>query len=107
MMTMLLVAGNIVCMAESERDLQQMINILHSPYDAWHLEVNVNKTKVVNFRGPSSMKTDHIFTFGVSTIETVSQYKYLSLVLTEDSDFNATAKMVAQAAGRVLGLLIA
>lgn len=49
----------------------------------------------------------NVFKCGHSVIEYASSYVYLGITLTEYLDYSITAKVVAQRAGRALGLLIA
>ncbi|WAQ95327.1 hypothetical protein MAR_028017 [Mya arenaria] len=65
------------------------------------------KSNVVHFRPNSVKLSDYVFKCGISTIEYSDRYVYLGVTLTEHIDFNITAKIVAQSAGRALGLLIA
>ena len=58
-------ADAIVLIAETEDQLQEMLNVLSIWYQKWKICVNVKKTQVVHFRrGPSVPKTDYVFTCG-------------------------------------------
>ena len=70
------------------------------------LEVNVSKSKVIHFRTLSNPRTIVEFRCGQNMLETVNQYVYLGLLLTEHLDYTKMAKQVANSAGRALGLLI-
>ena len=48
----------------------------------------------------------HAFKGGMDTLEIVSQYKYLGVILTEHLDYITMTKQVAQSASIALGLLI-
>ena len=61
------------------------------------------KSNVVHFRPPSYVKTSHEFKYGNEDILTVSRYKYLGIILDEFLDFNTTASILADSAGRALG----
>ena len=104
---LLMFADDIVCLAENEMDLQAILDIVYLWCNRWKMKINVEKTKVVHFRGKSVAQTQHVFHIGDSVLEVVQRYKYLGLILTETLDYSVTATMVAQAAGRALGLLIA
>ena len=69
--------------------------------------VNDKKSNVVHVRPNSIQRSNYVFTCGSSTIEYSDRYVYLGMTLTEHLDFNITATIVAQSAGRALGLLIA
>ena len=60
----------------------------------------------MHFRNSSVPRTDVIFKCNDSSIECVEQYRYLGLMINDTLDYNLTAKHVAQAATRALGLLI-
>ncbi len=80
----LLVFGDdIVCMADNESDLQSMLNILHDWCNIWTMKVNVDKTKVMHFRGKNTEVTNTVFRYCDNNVELVTQYKYLGLLLTE------------------------
>ena len=69
-------------------------------------EVNVSKYKVIHFRTPSKLRTIIELRCGQKEIETVNQYVYLGLLLTEHLDYMKMATQVANSASRALGLLI-
>ncbi|MES9880789.1 MAG: reverse transcriptase family protein [Sedimenticola sp.] len=105
--SILLFADDVVLIAESEADLQAMLNELGDWCVRNAMNINPTKSNIVQFRNPSVMISDFIFNVNGNVVSYASQYKYLGLVLSEHLDFNITAKTVAQSAGRALGLLIA
>ncbi len=50
--------------------------------------------------------TEFNFTFDNSPLNVVNKYKYLGIILEEHLDFNLTASVLANAAGRALGAVI-
>ncbi len=84
-----------------------MLNALSDLCGKCRMKVNVDKTKVVHFRPLSILRIDTRFTCGNSETHILDRYKYLGLILSEHLDYNITATMVAQAASRALGVLIA
>ena len=107
-LSMLLYADDVCLIAETEMDLQRMLDALHSWCIRWKLQVNYQKTQVVHFRcGPSIPRTEYPFKCGPASLSVVEKYRYLGLVFTEFLDFNIMVKAVTQAAHRALGLLIA
>jgi hypothetical protein len=100
-------ADDIVLMAESEQDLQDMLSRLELWCNSWEMKVNISKTKVVHFRPQSTVRTDFEFKCGGECLEVVNQYKYLGLLFTEFMDYEKMAKKVAESASRALGMLIA
>ena len=103
---LLMYADDIVILAETERDLQILLNAL----DGWcctnDMVVNGSKSNVIHFRNPSVCRTNFTFQCGDNALRVVDRYTYLGLLLTEQLDFERTAKFVAQSASRALGLLI-
>ena len=102
----LVYADDVVLIAENEEELQQMMNELNLWCENNKLEVNINKSKVIHFRNPSKQRTNRVFQCGQKPIETISQYLYLGLLLTEHLEYDIMAKQVANSASRALGLLI-
>ena len=93
-------------LASNEEDLQCMLDLLYEYCRSWKMLLNFNKSKSVHFRPKNFLQTAHQFYCGSESIEVVSQYKYLGLILTEFLDYNETTKIVSQSAGRALGLLM-
>ncbi|XP_060596570.1 uncharacterized protein LOC132750580 [Ruditapes philippinarum] len=103
----LIYADDIVLIAKNENDLQDLLSMLNKWCEGNGMGINVSKSKVVHFRPNSIPKSCFVFNCGNCKIEYASRYMYLGLALTEHLDYNITAKIVAQCAGRALGLLIA
>ena len=101
----LLYADDIVLIAENESDLQDMLTMLSTWCIKNGMCINASKSNVVHFRPNSSPRSNYVFNCGDCKIEYVSKYMYLGLTLTEHQDYNITVKLVAQCAGRALGLL--
>ena len=103
----LLYADDLVLIASSEGDLQNLLHVLHT----WTIEnkmtVNLSKSKVVHFRPKCINKSRYVFKCGDDVMEIAENYVYLGLFLNEFLDYSFTASYIAKAAGRALGLLIA
>ena len=99
-------ADDVVLLAENERELQLLMDELNIWCDNNRLEVNISKSKIIHFRNQSKPISTVEFRCGHKTIETVSQYIYLGLLLTEQLDYAKMAKQVANSASRALGILI-
>ena len=104
---LLMYADDIVLLADTENDLQNMLNALHNWCNVNDMRINVSKSNVVHFRTESKTRSDVVFKCGEQVIEFSDRYKYLGLVFDEHLNINTTAKMVAQSASRALGLVIA
>ena len=105
-LNMLLYADDMVIMAETEDNLQLLLDQVYSWCKMWRLKVNVSKTKVMHFRNIRKKCTEQLFTYGEMELEKVSQYKYLGVMLDEHLKFNACVKMFAESSGRALGGII-
>ena len=105
-LSILLYADDVVLLAESESDLQIMLDVLSNWCKKWRLDINDTKTQVIHFRNPSKQRSVFQFYCGDQELKTVSQYKYLGLVFNEFHDMSRTAKSVAASASRALGLII-
>jgi hypothetical protein len=103
----LLYADDLVLLAESESDLQKLLDALNIWCLKWRITVNSDKSQVVHFRTPSIPQSSFSFTCGSCQIKTVDRYKYLGLIIHQFLDFKITADAVAKSASRALGLLIA
>ena len=77
----LLYADDMVLLSDSESKLQSMLNYVAQWCNKWRITVNDLKSGIVHFRNISSKKSEIVFTLGGSIIETVSQYKYLGVIL--------------------------
>jgi hypothetical protein len=105
---LLLYADDLAVLAESEEDLQTMLNVLHEWCEEFDISVNIDKTKIVHFRrGPSTPCSATVFKLGDQVVQVTDRYLYVGLVITEFMNWNITVKYVAQAARRALGVLVA
>lgn len=81
-LAILLYADDVVLLAENEKDLQKMLDVLNFWCKNNALYVNVNKSKIMHFRNPSVPRTDFNFTVNGNSMECVNCYQYLGLLLT-------------------------
>ena len=93
----LLYADDTILISESPKNLQLMLDSLHSYCEKWKLQVNTSKTKIVIFsRGLA--KSLPTWTFGPHNLEVVSDYVYLGIVFNFNGKFTkAINKQVLQA----------
>ena len=73
--SLLLYADNIVILAESEFDLQLMLNCLLAWCQKWRFSVNDAKSKIIHFRGMKKAITQFEFKIGTKPLKVVSKYK--------------------------------
>ena len=103
----LLYADDVILLAESEDDLQAMLNVLSVWCDNNDMLINTSKSKIMHFRATSVPCSNFNFSCKSIRLDVVDKYVYLGLTVTEHIDWNVTANSVAQSANRALGLLIA
>ena len=60
----------------------------------------------MHFRNKGKRRSDYAFHIGTKTIEYVSSYKYLGIMLHENLDFNVTVDTLFNSGGRALGSMI-
>ena len=104
--SMLLYADDIVFIAESEDNLQVMLDKMHEWCKKWRVLVNTDKSKIVHFRHGRSSRTNFEFSIGRNKLEIVSTYKYLGVFMNEKGDYSLNAETLSKGAGRALGGLI-
>jgi hypothetical protein len=104
---LLMYADDLVLIAESPEDLQEMLDCLNNWCGVNRICINPSKSGVIHFRPASFKRTDYDFVCGDNDIVLRSEYSYLGIVLNEHLDYSYTAKCVAQSANRALGLIIA
>lgn len=101
----LLYADDLVMFSETENDLQTMLNILYSWCSKWCMKANIDKTKVIHFRGKNTPQTDFNFSLGNSMIDIVDTYKYLGILLHYTLNYEITADVLSKSAGRALSAI--
>ncbi len=107
MIGIILCAVNICFIAESEADLQKLLDIVDRWCEQWRVQVNQDKSNVVHFLKQSQSRTTAQFNCGQHHLKTVDSYKYLvGCILDETLDFSVTAKVLAGAASHALGAII-
>ena len=99
-------ADDIVIMAENEKSLQSMLDIVTMWCKKWRLMINRDKSNVVHFRSKNNIRSSFLFKLGTDVLCYVENYKYLGVVLDESLDYEKTAKILADSAGRALGSII-
>ena len=80
-LSLLCYADDVVLLAESEEDLQSMLDVVSHWCKQWRLEVNVSKTKVMVFgaRGTQNTKARCCG----RELDEVEEYKYLGVWLSK------------------------
>ena len=78
----LLFMDEISLIADSERQLQEILNQTNLFFNKWHLKFNPTKSAVVIFHSKQTNKTQNQFKIGSDIIKTKSQCKFLGEHLT-------------------------
>ena len=99
----LLYADDIVLLAENEEDLQFLLFIVENWCKNWRLEVNLTKTNIMHIRSKKNLQSNFMFLFDRRPVPYCTVYKYLGCSINEHLDFNLTADLLADSAGRALG----
>jgi hypothetical protein len=73
----LLYADGIVLLADTERDLQSLLNGLHNWCGTNDMSINKSKSNIVHFRPESCTKADFVFRRGHYNLSYADKYKYL------------------------------
>ena len=102
----LMYADDMCLIAETESDLQAMIDTVSAWSRKWRLKVNVSKTCIIHFRPQNTTRTSVQFHYNGDPIEIVAQARYLGLTLTEHLDYTIMANALAESSSRALGALI-
>ena len=78
-----LYADDIVCLAETENDWQQLLIIVENWCRKWRLEVNLDKTNVMHIRPKRKQQSKFTFLFNWRPVDYCKTYKYLGATLNE------------------------
>lgn len=89
---MLLYADDIILFGNSPEDLQKSLTILEEYSSKWKLTVNTNKTKIMVFRKGGRLPNDLDFIYNDVSIEIVSKFCCLGVILTSGGSSFETQK---------------
>ena len=95
-----------VLLATSEADLQKMLDAMNEWCNKWRLSVNQSKSNIVHFHKPRQKQTNFEFKYGNKTLDKISEYKYLGVILDEHLTFTPCSKILSESGGRALGAVI-
>ena len=102
----LLYADDIVCAAESENDLQDILFIIENWCKKCRLEINLTKTNILHVRSTRKQQSKFTFLFDKKPVPYCNSYKYLGININEYLDFKFTVEKLSESAGRALGAII-
>ena len=98
----LLYADDIVCLAENETDMQELLIIVENWCRKWRLEVNLSKTNIMHVRPKRKPQSNFTFLFNWRPVAYCPNYKYLGATINEFLDYDYTAEVLSDSAGRAL-----
>ena len=101
-LSLLLYADDIVVLADSVKDLQRMMKAVEGFCRRWRLQVNMSKTKVVEFgaRGVGKVKV----LWKGEELEEVAEYKYLGMLVEKGGRWKKTKEKMLRKARRAAAL---
>jgi hypothetical protein len=102
----LLYADDIVLIADSENDLQEMLNVLYRWSKKWLLDINYTKSNILHVRRKNKERSQFKFKIGEQFLSYKDVYKYLGVTFSEFHDFSDNCSQLAESANRALGALI-
>ena len=102
----LLYAVDIILLAESETDLQNLLNKVNQWCSKWRLEVNLLKTNVMHVRKVKSKRSEFVFLFEGKKVDYCEKYKYLGVMINETLNFEQSLTDLCNSASRALSGLI-
>ena len=82
----LMYADDLVLLSESPIGLQNQLNILGEYCNAWKLEINIDKSKIIKFESRKS-NNYHTFHINLQPLEQVYIYKYLGVIINYKGEF--------------------
>ena len=83
-------ADDILLIAESEDNLQCMLNVLDKWCKKWRMIINMDKMQIIHFR-PKGIKCSQTkFKLGTTELQLVDRYRYLGCTVNEYLDPNIT-----------------
>ena len=76
-------ADDVLLLAESENDMQDLLNFVNEWCRKWRLIINFSKTNAMHFRNKGKRCSNFDFKVGNHTVDYVSVYRYLGVHLNE------------------------
>ena len=104
--TVLLYADDIVILSDCEENMQVQLNKLSAWCKKWRMNINIDKTKIIQFRTKRSRQSNFTFYLGGDKLMLTDKYRYLGCTLNEYLDFKVTARTQAEGSSRALGKLL-
>ena len=83
----LMYADDLIILSESEKGLQNSLNMLEQYTKKWKLKVNLKKTQIIIFSTGGYKGKTPSFTFEKKPLKLVKEYKYLGTTITNTGQF--------------------
>ncbi|XP_063537021.1 uncharacterized protein LOC134746536 [Cydia strobilella] len=100
----LLYADDLVLLASSGEELQEMVTRMHGSFERKEIKINVSKTKVMVFEKEEYMTNCEIL-IGQERVEQVKEFVYLGTLFTRDGKHDKDIERRVSAGNRVNGAL--
>ena len=97
---LLLYADDTVILSDSASDFQNCLNAFNDYCKLWHLNVNLNKTKIIIFGARKTRTFD--FKLGDTQIEITDKYHYLGITFSSSGSFLNCRKHIVQQAKKAM-----
>ena len=92
---LLLYADDSIIISSNKKELQNSFDILHDYCKKMHLYVNVQKTKIIEFRKGGLLSMNDFWFYGDFLIEVVDSFQYLGLKLSYTGKFSCAQQDLA------------
>ena len=104
--SILLYADDIAILSETPIEMQIILNEINDWCKIWKMKMNMDKTKVLEFRKKETEKNLAKFYLGDELVKKCNFYKYLGVHFNEFLDYEKNSDMLSSSGLRALGALI-
>ena len=94
-------ADDLVILSTTQEGLQKCLDELYKYCIEWKLDVNIGKTKCMQFMKISKLHNQHL-SFGDRTIKNVKEFTYLGITFNVSTSFQPALKELSNKANRAL-----
>lgn len=105
-LSVLAYADDLVIFSDDPEKLQILLNYVSEWCHRWRMQINSDKTKVVQFRSRRQGSENVTFQINGIKLEQVTHYKYLGVVMDEHLEYDLCVNTLSNAARRALGKII-
>jgi hypothetical protein len=101
----LMYADDVVLMADSAEELQEMAAVVHEFCSKWRIEVNTTKSQVMVVKPAGAEPVPFVWKIGGTKLKVVHKYKYLGLIFSDDLSWEPHSRRVVKKVGATLARL--